>query len=260
MNHINEHLIKRTFNIATLAISFLIAVQSAAQVSEKDESLSFEFSSSERRTDTLVLFTSEGCSSCPPAEKWLNSYSTDPDLWKDRIPLAFHVDYWDYLGWKDPFAKKAFSTLQRDYARQGHFASVYTPGIAVNNNEFRQWFYGQRAWQPATEKPGVLKVEVEGDVFQVGFDSNEQLSDTEFEVHSAWLGMDITTKVTAGENAGRNLRHDFVVLDYKNYGESMNRNLKLSPIPEVGQSSSVMVVWVTRPNSVEILQSVAYPI
>ena len=231
---------------------------SVSAISESPASEGFSFSSSDKKTDTLVLFTSEGCSSCPPADRWLSSYVQDPELWKTRIPLAFHVDYWDYLGWKDVFAKSAFSDLQRNYARQGYFASVYTPGILVNNNEFRQWFYGKRRWSPSVERPGVLSVEVTGRTFKAEFSPAEDTESHDFELHRAWVGMGITNKVTAGENRGRTLDHNFVVLDYKNYGSLLDQTLELKPAPELGQSSSVMVVWITRPGSVEIIQAAAY--
>ena len=59
------------------------------------------FESGVTRTTLLELFTSEGCSSCPPAEKWLSQLKSNPDLWKKIVPIAFHVDYWDHLGWRD---------------------------------------------------------------------------------------------------------------------------------------------------------------
>src|SRR4051794_21790628 len=67
------------------------------------------FESQERQTTFLELYTSEGCSSCPPAEAWLNQLSKSPVLWKDFVPTAFHVDYWDHLGWRDRWAAKEFS-------------------------------------------------------------------------------------------------------------------------------------------------------
>src|SRR5437867_10582189 len=74
------------------------------------------FQSQQNRTALLELYTSEGCSSCPPAEAWLSKLKDAPGLWRDFVPIAFHVDYWDSLGWKDPFAIKAYSERQRDYA------------------------------------------------------------------------------------------------------------------------------------------------
>src|SRR5689334_11142529 len=70
------------------------------------------FQSFETQTPLLELFTSEGCSSCPPAEKWLTGLKPSSGLWKDFVPVAFHVDYWDYLGWRDPWSSKTFTDRQ----------------------------------------------------------------------------------------------------------------------------------------------------
>src|SRR5881394_2772067 len=77
---------------------------------------SFTFQSSGEQVALLELYTSEGCSSCPPAETWLSRLKESPKLWKDFVPVAFHVDYWDYLGWKDPFAAKVYTERQHEYA------------------------------------------------------------------------------------------------------------------------------------------------
>ena len=73
--------------------------------------------SGERQIAVLELYTSEGCSSCPPAETWLSRLREAPGLWKDFVPLAFHVDYWDYLGWRDPWGSREYSNRQRAYRR-----------------------------------------------------------------------------------------------------------------------------------------------
>ena len=73
----------------------------------------FKFTSGDKRVSLLEVFVSQGCSSCPPAEKWINTFIHHPSLWVDVIPVVFHVDYWDYLGWKDPYARKEFSQRQR---------------------------------------------------------------------------------------------------------------------------------------------------
>src|SRR5574339_14875 len=88
-----------------------------------------QFHSSTNRTALLELYTSEGCSSCPPAEAWLSRLKSDARLWKDFVPVAFHVDYWDYLGWRDPFGAAEYSERQRGYAAQWKSRSVYTPGF-----------------------------------------------------------------------------------------------------------------------------------
>src|SRR5258708_25419045 len=82
--------------------------------------------SGERTVALVELYTSEGCSSCPPADRWLSSIGrTFPP---DRVaPLALHVDYWDYIGWKDPYARREFSQRQRPLSHPPPPAPVYTP-------------------------------------------------------------------------------------------------------------------------------------
>ncbi len=80
----------------------------------------------------VELFTSQGCSSCPPADRVLAELA-DKDY---VIALALHVDYWDYLGWKDAFAQPAFSARQRNYARAWNERSVYTPQMVVQGNQY----------------------------------------------------------------------------------------------------------------------------
>lgn len=75
----------------------------------------------------VELFTSEGCSSCPPADQYLTELAQRRDL----LPLSFHVDYWDYIGWQDRFAAPAFSQRQRDYAKAKGERMVYTPQMVI---------------------------------------------------------------------------------------------------------------------------------
>jgi hypothetical protein len=75
--------------------------------------LDVTFGSGKTRGHLVELFTSEGCSSCPPADRWLSRLKRDSRLWKSVFPVAFHVDYWDYIGWPDRFAVPQYSALQR---------------------------------------------------------------------------------------------------------------------------------------------------
>src|ERR1044072_2750746 len=92
---------------------------------------SLTFQSGETQTALIELFTSEGCSSCPPAEKWLSALKSNPDLWKKTIQVAGHVDYWNHLGCRDRFSKPEFTPRQQRYATEWGGDSVYTPGFVV---------------------------------------------------------------------------------------------------------------------------------
>ncbi|WP_339512081.1 DUF1223 domain-containing protein [Pseudomonas sp. RL_15y_Pfl2_60] len=168
--------------------------------------------SSEQPTSVLELYTSQGCSSCPPAEKWLSSLTQSPDLWKQVIPLAFHVDYWDYLGWQDPFANQSYSARQRAYARSGGTRSVYTPGFVVAGHEWRGWFQNQPLRLPEQQKAvGRLQLSLDDNQVEVAF-KPEQTPPKGLTLYVARLGFGIDTQITNGENAGKTIKHDFVVL------------------------------------------------
>ncbi len=165
------------------------------------------------RVALLEVFTSEGCSSCPPAERWLSGLVEDEALWKGVVPVAFHVDYWDHLGWTDVFANADFSERQRDYAAAWNSDRVYTPGFVWNGTEWREWFDG-RPLPAATGNPGSLTASVAKDGVDVAFVPSGAVRGG-LTAHVAVLGMGLERTITAGENKGRTLTHDFVVLDYQ---------------------------------------------
>src|SRR5450432_3473856 len=93
------------------------------------ETLTFE--SNETPAVLVELFTSEGCSSCPPADTWLSRLKTSLKLWKSYVPVAYHVDYWNRLGWTDRFSSAEFTARQHRYAAVWQGNSVYTQEVAV---------------------------------------------------------------------------------------------------------------------------------
>src|SRR6266511_2020648 len=170
------------------------------------------FESGDTQNSLIELFTSEGCSSCPPAEKWLSALKSSSDLWKKAVPVAFHVDYWDHLGWRDRFAKPEFTSRQQRYAAAWGGDSAYTPGFVVNGKEWRGWFGGNGI--PTTSiKVGVLRVSLgDGGKLTATFVS-ETTQPRTLTLNIALLGNDLESDVKRGENSGRKLRHDFVVLE-----------------------------------------------
>ncbi|HEY0790534.1 MAG TPA: DUF1223 domain-containing protein, partial [Chthoniobacterales bacterium] len=140
---------------------------------------------------------------------WLATLRNDPGLWRDVVPISFHVDYWDGLGWPDRFARREFSDRQHAYAAVWGSGSVYTPGFVLNGAEWREW--GTRAWStPSGTGGGDLRI--------------TRRSSTEWELafraagirpgqaRVALLGFDLPSEVRRGENAGRHLLHNFVAL------------------------------------------------
>src|SRR5689334_7353524 len=82
----------------------------------------------DRRPVVVELFTSQGCNSCPPADAFLGELAARPDV----LALSLHVDYWDYIGWKDPFAQRAYTERQRSYSRALNQRFVYTPQMVID--------------------------------------------------------------------------------------------------------------------------------
>lgn len=206
------------------------------------------FQSGPARTHLLELFTSEGCSSCPPAEARFSKFKTDARLWKDFVPVAFHVDYWDRLGWPDRFASKAWTERQRTYAAGWNSSSVYTPGFVLNGREWR----GGNVPAAASEQPGVLKAVARDDgSVAVSFEGD---STRALEVNVATLGVGLSTNVKAGENSGRKLSHDFVVLDLaKNRLEPGMKEVRVQTQKQ--SEAGALALWITEAGRAEPLQA-----
>ncbi|PYL01508.1 MAG: DUF1223 domain-containing protein [Verrucomicrobia bacterium] len=211
------------------------------------------FESGAKKVQLLELYTSEGCSSCPPAEASLSRLLNDSRLWRDFVPVAFHVDYWDRLGWKDPFASVEWTKRQQTYAENWKAETVYTPAFVLNGREWRN-----ANVPPATEAPGVLKIGIRGEgTVAVNFEPANG-SSGEFEVYLARLGFGINVNVRAGENNGRSLRHDFVVLSlvHEKLG-SGTQELRLARAPESVSrpERSALAAWITKAADIKAVQA-----
>lgn len=156
----------------------------------------------------VELFTSEGCSSCPPADRYLSSFKESELLWARVVPVALHVDYWDRLGWRDPFASPINSLRQRIYAAAGS-GRVYTPGFFIDGREWRGFF--QREAPPLEDaQAGILsgRLNEDGTLVVSFVPFRDNLEDVV--VTATWLIMDATVRVEHGENARRELSHQFI--------------------------------------------------
>ena len=207
----------------------------------------FSVKSEKKQSVMIELFSSQGCSSCPPAERWLNDFTANPDLWKKYVPVSFHVDYWDNLGWKDPFAKKAFTQRQHQYKQQGHTNGVYTPGFLVNAKQWR----GNDKSSIHLKQAHVLSLSL-----QDGLIKTKYYASGAYEVHVALLGFGLETEVLKGENRGELLKHDFVVLSMK-FLKMKNSKAELALLSSKVQAKRyALVAWVTPIHSMQVLQSV----
>lgn len=216
-----------------------------------------QFESGPERVALVELYTSEGCSSCPPADRWLSSLVDDPDLFEAFVPVGFHVDYWNYIGWEDRFSERAFSDRQRRYIDEGAARVVYTPGFFVAGEEWLGWRRG-RDIAEKTEAVGILKARIEGETVVVSF-APWSAGPERLDLHASLLGMGLETEVRAGENRGRKLRHDFVALDH-----SATQVLASDGVYEAALEIAAdghdapgfaIAVWVSEPGSQQPIQA-----
>lgn len=172
----------------------------------------------------VELYTSEGCNSCPPADKWLSSLKDQPGV----VSLAFHVDYWDRLGWKDRFADPAYTTRQNDVSARGGAKFIYTPQIVVDGADYRGWPGLPRgASRPATVQ---LTLTRDGPAYVAQLVRGPGAP---MRLAAFWVVTEDghVSNVKAGENSGVTLRHDAVVRDYRAVASVGDAPLRFEPRP-----------------------------
>src|SRR3989475_6638644 len=233
---------------AMRAMLLCLSVMLVVTVNAQNTPLTFQ--SSGKQSSLIELYSSVGCSSCPSAETWLTRLKESPALWKDFVPLAFHVDYWDYLGWRDPWANKSFSDRQRAYAKQWRSDSIYTPGFVLDGKEWRDWSGRKDGPKSAGVKAGVLTVtSSDTNRWQVSF-APANAASADYEVHAALLAGGLSSNVKAGENRSRLLSHDFVVLTFAKTslirrGDVAQGEFVLSKQRNASKSDFALAVWIT---------------
>jgi hypothetical protein len=229
--------------------------------------------SGERTTALVELYTSEGCSSCPPADRWLSDLGTRGYAPLRVVPLSLHVDYWDYIGWKDGFAKGEFSARQRKLSQQQRLAFVYTPQVMLQGKDFRGW--GSRAFDQAVERINAqpakarLGLEIESlDKKAVTVRVRGDLADgglaTDAALYLAAYENKLASDVTAGENRGERLRHDYVVLEWVGpiefmQGASLTERRVLPLLPKAVPGHSGVAAFVQNRRTGEVLQALMLP-
>ncbi len=209
------------------------------------------FESGDYQNTLIELYTSEGCSSCPPADNWLSALQYHPKLFSEIIPVAFHVDYWDYIGWQDEFASSDYSKRQRQHYQQGNISQVYTPAIVKNGKEDRSWRYQKRGIL-VDKKVGKLNVDVLDDTAYINF--NPQQKHQDLVANVALLGFGFENKITAGENDDRVLKHDFVVLEHKKKISKTGRWSIQLPKSTKPAKRLALAVWISKKGSSKPIQ------
>ncbi|HEY9067977.1 MAG TPA: DUF1223 domain-containing protein [Burkholderiaceae bacterium] len=166
------------------------------------------------RTPVVELYTSEGCNSCPPADRWLSRLTTSSP---DAVALAFHVDYWDRLGWKDRFASPAYTQRQQQTHASSGARFSYTPQVIVDGKDRPDW---SRVALPSPAPADRADANVDITLARDGERyfatvTPRRGAPARLAAYWAWTEDGHSSAVQAGENEGVTLHHDRVVRDYR---------------------------------------------
>ena len=226
-------------------------------------------------TSIVELYTSEGCDSCPAADKWFSTIDSRKD---GVVPLAFHVDYWDYIGWKDRFAKPLFTQRQRDTViRQGSRTS-YTPQVMLDGRDVGLWSYQSRFQSKVREIASrtvraniSIDAKIANNTLEADLLATVSLpiDRTDAAVFIAVTEDRLASRVTAGENKGALLKHDHVVrelfgplaVDGRDRAEgrfALKRTIALAP--DWKQEDLSLVAFVQNARTGEVLQALSTPL
>lgn len=195
--------IPRNFIIPVLALMLATPAAAASCSAESGKS----------RVALLELYTSEGCDSCPPTDQWFSALPQRGYTPQRILALAFHVDYWNYLGWKDPYAQAQFSARQRDASRRNKAKVVYTPQLLLDGVDYRRSLLGEDIGRH------ISKTQMPGAQISMSIDTSPQprlrarisTAASAAQAYAVIYENNLATEVAAGENKGKRLRHDFVV-------------------------------------------------
>ena len=166
-------------------------------------------------TPVVELYTSEGCSSCPPADKWASSLKSS-----GAVVQAFHVGYWDYIGWVDRFAAPAYTNRQRDVAATNQLRGIYTPQVVLNGKDWPGW-YGSKSNLGASKSAriSITLKQLGADQFEANVSPASGAGSLPWSAYWTVTENGHNSKVQAGENAGEFLKQDFVVRQYTQAGD-----------------------------------------
>lgn len=221
----------------------------------------------------VELFTSEGCSSCPPADQLLKKLSEEQPIAGARVvALEEHVDYWNHLGWRDPFSAAEFSRRQEEYAGVFRNDGVYTPQMIVDGQAEFTGSQARKARQAIEQSAGLPKVNVEilpvtGDA--AAFDlrvlnARDEVGGKKLELWLAVTEAGLYSEVKAGENSGETLRHAAVVRALQKVAEVQTGNpvtKRVAPVlkPDWKREQLSVVAFVVQKDSRKIVGGATAP-
>lgn len=201
----------------------------------------------------VELFTSQGCSSCPAADKNLTDLLHKAEAeGKPVYGLSFHVDYWNNLGWKDPYSSKDFTARQRSYAQQLGLTSMYTPQMIVNgsvefvgsNTTKLSAAIAKAEGQVPLYEIAIGGISLSGDMLHVGYRLDKKPQEGDI-IHAAIVAREVENEVLRGENSGRKLHHENVVRLFASYPAQLSGQMQLN-LPSLQRDNTLLILYVQQ--------------
>lgn len=220
-----------------------------------------------RMLPLIELYTSEGCDSCPAADRWLSTHfpAGKPG---DAVAIAFHVDYWDRLGWKDRFASPAYTARQSQTMRANRATFVYTPQVVLQGRDHPAWRSGSPAravGTAATREPRAtlaMRAAANGPLIDVDLTAKIAASDRrDLKLALAYVDSRLVSAVKSGENRGVTLTHDHVVRSFESRPLPASGEVKLQVRrPDEAGVLPMLVAFVQDVARGDVLQTLALPL
>jgi hypothetical protein len=252
----------RPYRAHRFACAFLAALLALPAVAASPAAC--KATSGPRTTPLVELFTSEGCDSCPPADRWLSAQFPRVAGPGAPVAVAFHVDYWDRLGWVDRFGSPKWTERQYEavHARRDGFA--YTPQVLLQGRDFRGWGRdATRALDEAAQKPARADLEltatVDGNAVRANVTARvaDAAARKSARIVIAYADSALTSDVKAGENKGVRLTHDHVVRALAKGREGATEASAAFTRPTEAGASPTLVAFIQDTASNDVLQAVA---
>ncbi len=242
-----------------------VLVAAAAAVPVADMPRACSSVSPAHQAALVELYTSQGCSSCPPADRWLTQL--DARYPRDRVvPIALHVNYWDDIGWKDPYARSEFTARQRALAAANGSRTVYTPGVFVQGQELPQWSVRasfDNSVRAVTARPAAVRITLKAEwtdiAVKVDASAVALTSAREPRLYLALVESGLATNVRAGENRGETLRNDRVVRAWSGPLALMPAPVSW-PLPAQADRTRYSIIGFAQDEDGRILQAVDLPL
>ena len=204
------------------------------------------------RPHLVELYTSEGCSSCPPAERWLSSLRDSSGY----VALEFHVDYWDSDSWRDPYSDARYTDRQKAIVARGRRSLVYTPQVVIDGQLWKDW---PKAPPPATidrAGPSLHLQLIPGKPLRATLDTDDAVTGERWRMRVAVTENSLSNAISGGENRGATLAHDHVVRAFSHALPLGHAEVELALPDGLDPAQSSAVAFVQDERSGEVVQVV----